>query len=83
MRKIARPSQPNRPERLPVRVRGNEPALVAGEQVESIIDDWLIETGWWTSRAINRRYWEVVTRRGRRLVIFHDLDSGVWFTHKV
>lgn len=82
MRKLARPSQPNQPEPLPVNARGDgEPAVVAGEQVETVNESWLIETGWWTGRPINRRYWEIVTRPGRCLVVFHDLDSGRWFTH--
>jgi len=82
MRKLARPPTPNCPERLPVDARGDgEPVVVGGERVESVLESWLIQTGWWTRRPINRRYWEIVTQRGRRLVVFHDLDSGGWFTH--
>jgi hypothetical protein len=82
MRKLARPAQPNQPELLLVNARGDgEPIQVASERVEAVLESWLIETGWWTSRPINRRYWEIVTRQGRRLVVFHDLDSGRWFTH--
>jgi hypothetical protein len=81
MRKLARPPQPNQPEPLPVNARGDgQPAVVAGERVEAVLESWLIETAWWTSRPINRRYWEIVTHQGRRLVVFHDLDSGRWFT---
>jgi hypothetical protein len=83
VRNLARPSQPNRPEQLRVRAggQGGEPVVVAAERVETVLESWLVETCWWTRRPINRRYWEVVTRRGRRLVVFHDLDSGGWFTH--
>jgi hypothetical protein len=81
MRKLARPAQPNQPEPLAVSARNDGgPVVVAGERVETVLDSWLIETGWWTSRPINRRYWEIVTRRGQRLVVFRDLDRGGWFT---
>jgi hypothetical protein len=81
LRKLARPPQPNQPEPLPVNARDGEPIQVVGERVEAVLESWLIETAWWTDRPINRRYWEIVTHQGQRLVVFHDLDSGGWFTH--
>ena len=29
---------------------------------------------------LRRRYWELVSVRGRNLIVFHDLCSGGWFT---
>jgi hypothetical protein len=60
---------------------------VDGERVEAIRESWLVEDRWWTERPLRRRYWELVSVRGRNLVVFHDLcagdgggASGGWFT---
>ncbi|MGI8921386.1 MAG: hypothetical protein ACR2HD_06895 [Solirubrobacteraceae bacterium] len=45
-------------------------------------ESWLIEDRWWTDRPLRRRYWELVTSDGRNLVVFHDLDSGNWYTQR-
>jgi hypothetical protein len=70
------PNQP-RPER--VTARGGVPVAVAGECVEAVVEDWLVEDRWWTERPIGRRYWEVVTVGGRNVVVFRDLLRGGWF----
>ena len=67
----------------PVRVRsrrGGAPGEVAGEQIELVRESWLVEDRWWTGRPLRRRYWEVVSDGGRNVVVFHDLQSGDWFT---
>ena len=67
----------------PARVRSERdvPSEVNGEQVESVRESWLIEDRWWTGRPLRRRYWELVSEKGRNLVVFHDLGSGGgWFT---
>jgi hypothetical protein len=72
----------------PARVRLSEdaPVEVNGEAVESLRESWLVEDRWWTRRPLRRRYWEVVTTRGRNVVVFRDLTlpggriaSGGWF----
>lgn len=65
----------------PARVRWSDgiPALVDGEAVESLRESWLVEDRWWTEEPLRRRYWELIGRRGRNLVVFHDLCSGDWF----
>jgi hypothetical protein len=66
----------------PVRVLGSprgEPYEVAGERVEAVRESWLVEDRWWTGRPLHRRYWEVVSAKGRNLVVFHDLVRGDWF----
>ena len=45
-------------------------------------ESWLVEDRWWTDRPLRRRYWEVVTPRGRDLVVFRDLDGGGWYRHR-
>jgi hypothetical protein len=52
------------------------PVEVNGEAVESLRESWLVEDRWWTARPLRRRYWELVGRRGRNLVVFHDLTAG-------
>ncbi len=65
----------------PVRVRWGEgaPAAVDGEAVESLRESWLVEDRWWTEMPLRRRYWELVSVRGRNVVVFHDLRTGDWF----
>jgi hypothetical protein len=73
----------------PARVRsgaGGVPLQVDGNAVELVRESWLVEDRWWTAQPLRRRYWEVVTTRGRNLVVFHDLGAagrdertGGWF----
>ena len=58
------------------------PSMVGGKAVEAIRESWLIEDRWWTERPLRRRYWEVVTRDGRDLVLFRDLEDGRWYTQR-
>jgi hypothetical protein len=76
---VARAPVPNRPRPERVAARDGVPVAVAGERVEAVVEDWLVEDRWWAERPIGRRYWEVVTVRGRNVVVFHDLLSGRWF----
>ena len=66
----------------PVRVitgEGGVPRQIDTRRVEAVRESWLVEDRWWTERPLRRRYWEVVTRCGRDLVVFHDLLNGNWF----
>jgi hypothetical protein len=84
--KAGAPRALNRPR--PVRVRAGdgrqgregEPLSVDGEPVEIVRETWLMEDRWWTERPLRRRYWEIVSAKGRNLVVYHDLISGRWFT---
>jgi hypothetical protein len=58
------------------------PARIAGRQVDSVRESWLIEDRWWTDTPLRRRYWEVVTACGRCLVVYRDLESGGWYCHR-
>lgn len=74
------PPAPNTPRRARVRAHASSPIEVEGERVEMVLEDWLVEDRWWTEQPIRRRYWEVVTVTGRRLVVFHDLQTHEWLT---
>ncbi len=66
-----------------VRVRADgtgAPREVNGRRIELVRESWLVEDRWWTAQPLRRRYWEVVSARGRNLVVFHDLHCGSWFT---
>jgi hypothetical protein len=63
-----------------VRSGNGAPYEVNGEQTDAIRESWLVEDRWWTDRPLRRRYWEVVSMRGRNLIVFHDLCAGGWFT---
>jgi hypothetical protein len=65
----------------PARVRAAArgiPAVVDGLPVECILEDWLVEDGWWTGRPVRRRYFECVLENGRNVVVFHDLVRRRW-----
>jgi hypothetical protein len=76
----------NRPRPVRVRVgdgqRGaeGEPLVIEGEAVELVRETWLMEDRWWTDAPLRRRYWELVTGKGRNVVVFHDLLSGRWYS---
>jgi hypothetical protein len=55
---------------------------VNGERVDSVRESWLVEDCWWTARPLRRRYWELVSARGRNLVVFRDLAGGGWFVQR-
>lgn len=69
----------------PVRVRAGaegRPRTVDGRAIESVRESWLVEDRWWTERPLRRRYWELVSERGRDLIVFHDLIDGRWFRQR-
>jgi hypothetical protein len=72
-------------EPVSVRVRSDGrgvPLFIRGEQIELVRESWLVEDRWWTGRPLRRRYWELVSVRGRNTVVFHDLCSGEWFQQR-
>ena len=68
----------------PVRVRADAqgaPREVDGQAIEQVRESWLVEDRWWTELPLRRRYWEVVSVRGRNLVVFHDLSTADGAVH--
>ena len=76
---MSRPRALNMPRTARVRAPRGVPCEVNGEPVELVCESWLVEDCWWTGHPLRRRYWELVSVRGRNLVVFHDLRSGDWF----
>jgi hypothetical protein len=55
---------------------------VAGKEVDSVREEWVVEDRWWTGRPLRRRYFEVVLLDGRNVVVFRDLVGGGWFLQR-
>jgi hypothetical protein len=77
---VSRPRALNLPRPARVRSREGAPWEVNGEAIESVRESWLVEDRWWTDAPLRRRYWELVSVRGRNIVVFRDLCSDGWFT---
>jgi hypothetical protein len=76
----ARALNPPRPARVRLEpARPGQPLEVNGEAIESLRESWLVEDRWWTGEPLRRRYWELVSERGRNVVVFHDLCTGRWY----
>jgi hypothetical protein len=58
------------------------PTALAGEPVEAIREEWMVEDRWWTGRPLRRRYFELVLAQGRNVVVFRDLIRGRWFEQR-
>ena len=61
---------------------GGMPRMVAGAEVDTVREEWVVEDRWWTTRPLRRRYFEVVLTDGRNLVVFRDLVGGGWFLQR-
>jgi hypothetical protein len=61
---------------------GGLPRTVAGAEVDTVREEWVVEDRWWTTRPLRRRYFEVVLTDGRNLVVFRDLVGGGWFLQR-
>jgi hypothetical protein len=46
--------------------------------VEAILESWRIDDEWWRE-PIARSYMELLLKGGKRIVIFQDLLTGLWF----
>jgi hypothetical protein len=58
------------------------PEAVAGEPVDAVAEEWVVEDRWWTGRPLRRRYFELVVAGGRNVVVFRDLGGGRWFEQR-
>jgi len=61
---------------------GGCPEAVAGEPVDAVAEEWVVEDRWWTGRPLRRRYFELVLAGGRNVVVFLDLCGGGWFEQR-
>jgi hypothetical protein len=63
-----------------VGARGS-PLTVGALAVAAVREQWLVEEGWWSSREMLRRYFELVLEDGSDLVVFRDA-RGHWFRQR-
>ena len=49
--------------------------------VEAILESWRIDDEWWRE-TIARSYMELLLEGGKRLVVFQDLMTGLWYMQK-
>jgi hypothetical protein len=57
------------------------PLTVGARAVAAVREQWLVEEGWWSSRELRRRYFELVLEDGSDLVVFRD-GRGHWFRQR-
>lgn len=50
--------------------------------VRAILETWRIDDEWWRD-LISRRYVDAVLSNGRRIALFHDLVTGLWYMQRV
>ena len=50
-------------------------------EVEAILESWRIDDEWWRE-SISRSYLELLLDGGKRLVVFQDLMTGLWYMQK-
>ena len=55
---------------------------VEAREVDSVREEWVVEDRWWTGRPLRRRYFELVLKDGRNIVVFRDLVTGGWFLQR-
>jgi hypothetical protein len=77
-----RPANPDAPRPSAVDAPAGRPLLVAGREVESIREQWLVEDRWWSGSPMRRHYIELVLAGGRCTVVFCDLETGRWFVQR-
>jgi hypothetical protein len=58
------------------------PTAVGAVEVDTVREEWVVEDRWWTSRALRRRYFELVLIDGRNVVVFRDLVAGGWYLQR-
>ena len=47
--------------------------------VDRVVDLWEVDTEWWTSDPVRRRYWRLALSDGGLVTVYHDLIAGGWF----
>ncbi len=73
------------------RVNAPRPALVQAsfegtpwqvnrQTVALVREEWRVVDRWWTEEPVSRRYFDIVLEGGQHSVVFHDDESGRWFS---
>jgi hypothetical protein len=80
-RLVSAPGPLNAPQPVRVQADGSgRPTAVDGVRVERVNRDWLNGFGWWWEKPLRRRYYEVLTVTGDRVVVFRDTRADRWFS---
>ena len=74
----------SRPSQVKVSLSGDTPQRVwagtaSGHAVDRVVDLWEVDTEWWTSDPVRRRYWRLALSDGGLITVYHDLIAGGWF----
>lgn len=56
---------------------GRQDGTTVGK-VEAILESWRIDDEWWR-QTISRSYLVLLLEGGKRVVVFQDLTTGIWF----
>lgn len=72
------------PSPVKVSLTGDTPRRVwadpaTGRAVDRVVDLWEVDTEWWTSDPVRRRYWRLALSDGGLMTVYHDLIAGGWF----
>jgi hypothetical protein len=80
---VSPPGVLNVPQAIRVQVddRGR-PLVIDGVRVETVKRDWLNGFAWWRDKPVRRRYYEVTTVTGGRVVVFRDVLADRWFSQQ-
>ena len=70
------------PRAVEVALAGARPGAIAGNRVEAIREQWLVEDRWWSSEPLRRHYFEAVLAGGSCVVVFCDLGSKRWYAQR-
>ena len=58
------------------------PGQVNHRPVALVREEWRVLDRWWTEEPVIRGYFEVVLESGENTVVFHDGESGGWYTQR-
>jgi hypothetical protein len=61
---------------------GGVPCRVNRQGVMLVREEWRVVDRWWTEEPVYRRYFDVVLETGENAVVYHDDDTGSWFTQR-
>ncbi|MDP9286329.1 MAG: hypothetical protein M3P41_15440 [Actinomycetota bacterium] len=61
---------------------GGLPTRVNRQEIAVVREEWRVVDRWWTEEPVIRRYFDVVLESGENAVVYHDGDSGSWFTQR-
>lgn len=71
-----RPGRVNRPWPVPVEEDADgRPSRVGRLPVSAIREEWVVEDGWWTTKPLQRSYFELVLGDGSDVVVFAEPDG--------